>query len=231
MRYNHFFSQVNITPPPAMDVGGAPVPLLTSESDFLLMTFAHYAYWIVNEVTHIVYEGNQRILSFIYDTLSYYHLHTRLIACDNSWQIVIKNGVMVGEGELYTSLRRSYPAKIDTQADIEAWADQHRTLTIIGDGEKDWLIYTGKNNPVKSYIVAYTPAYILFFRKQDAKTFRKVWEVYGGIQLNCSLIRPNGKLKGNEGFGINDSSDFDIDPDTGEISGAEQAIKLKVRRF
>jgi hypothetical protein len=230
MRYNHFFSQVAITPPPPIDVGGAPVPLFTSECDFLLMTFAHYAYWVVNEVTHIVYEGNPHLLSFIYDTVSYSHLHTRLIACDNSWQILIKNGVMVGEGELYTSLRRSYPNQIDTQADIEQWADQHPTITLIGDGEKDWLIYAGKNNAVKSYIVAYTNAYILFFRRQDAKTFRKVWEVFGGIQLTATLIQ-NGNMNGNEGFGVNDSSDFIIDPNTGDISNGEQAIRLKVRRF
>jgi len=230
MRYEKYFTQVNQIPPPPADVGGTPIPLKTSESDFILMAFAHYAYWVVNEVTHVVYEGKPHFLSFIYDTISYGHLQTRLIACDGSWQIVIKNGVMLGAGELYTSLRRAYPNKLDTQADIEQWADQHPYMNLIGDGEKDWLIYAGKNNTAKSYILAYTSTYLLLFRKQDAKVFRKVWEVYGGIDLTGHLI-VNGKIEANEGFGVNDSSTVIIDAETGKILSAERAIKLELRTY
>ena len=230
MRYDKYFTQLNQTPPPPADVGGTPIPLKTSESDFILMAIEHYAYWVVNDATHVVYEGNPHFLSFIYDTISYGELRTRLVACDGSWEILIKHGVMLGMGELYTSLRRAYPNKLDTQADIEQWADQHPYMRLIGDGEKDWLIYAGKNNPAKSYILAYTSTYLLLFRKQDAKVFRKVWELSGGMDLTGHVI-VNGKIEANEGFGINDSSQIIIDAETGIVLSAEPAIQLKLRTY
>jgi len=211
---------------PPLPEDGTPIPIISAESDFVLMALSRQPYIIVNMKTQHAYMGNERLLEYLY-RVKFFLIHLRLMALDGSWQVDFRlraNAYSImcyGEGFKLAQQPFYLP---QTQAEIEHYADMHPDMRVIGDGEKDWLLYEGKDNPARSYIMCYTDAYLLLYRKNEAGTFDKYWELYGGIQLTGGLIR-DGIIRANEGYGINDASEIILNAQTGEIIECERDLR------
>lgn len=190
-----------------------------------------HPYYVVNSTTQAVYEGNQKLIEFVYHDRNRYRLQAHLIASDGSWGVIIQNEMMLGYGESIITFQADYPNHRYTQTQIEQWAKMHTRMNLSGDGERDWLIYEGSNNPAKSYIVVSAYPYILFLKKEDDGLFRKVWELYGGIELNAGIVDKQGIIRAFEGHGISDPAMIDIQAETGIILATEPTVHLTHRRF
>ncbi|MCL4253290.1 MAG: hypothetical protein KJ043_05880 [Anaerolineae bacterium] len=237
MNFTTYFSPIDITSPRLPDVPAVEMMPYTSEYDFLLFSLIQHPYYVVDSATQTVYEGNHLLLNFLYHPKNHYP--TQIMADDGSWRIIItirkklwtQEQVIFGYGEPIIAFLRDYPHRRYTQAQLEGWAKTHPDMRLAGDGERDWLIYDGKDNPVKSYIVISTNPYIVFLKKEDDSLFRKVWELYGGIELSAGIIDKQGIIHATEGHGISDPAMIYIQAETGIILSTEPTVQLTHRRY
>lgn len=220
-------------PPPLPNTPAVEMMPYTSEFDFLLFSLMQHSYYMVDSTTQMVYEGNHRLINFLYHHESHYPIQLQIVASDGSWGIVIQRKLWIQKhmvlsyGKPIITFQRAYPQQRYTQAQIEQWAKLHPNMNLSGDGHIGW----GKDNPAKSYIVVSTHPYILFLKKEDDGLFRKVWELYGGIELNAGIMDKQGIIHAVEGHGISDPAMIYIQAETGVILSTEPTVQLTHRRY